>query len=123
MPALVEMLESIRPKNDDLELTGMLLYSGGSVIQTLEGPEASVESVFASIRTDPRHTEVVVLLRERIEARSFPAWSMGFQNISEREIHDIASYADFTQAGLADGLGPQSSSAFRLLELFRDNIR
>ena len=39
--ALVELIEQIRPKNERLGLTGLLLYSGGNVIQTLEGtPEA-----------------------------------------------------------------------------------
>ena len=112
MPELVELLESIRPKNDDLGLTGMLLYSGGNVIQTLEGPEESVEKVFASIETDPRHTGITVLQREQIETRSFPEWSMGFRNLSEREVHDIG-----------DGLGPRSGSAYELLELFRAAMR
>lgn len=110
VPQLVELLESIRPKNDELELTGMLLYSGGNVIQTLEGPDESVERVFASIETDPRHTGILVLLREQVERRAFPRWSMGFRNLSERE-------------DLGDGLGDQSSSAHRLLELFRANMR
>ena len=98
---LVELLEAIRPKNDELGLTGMLLYSGGNVIQTLEGPEESVESVFASIEADPRHTGVRVLQRERVEMRTFPRWSMGFRNLSEREAPDVP-----------DGL----------LELFRANL-
>ena len=123
VPELVELLESIRPKNDDLGLTGMLLYSGGNVIQTLEGPEDSVESVFASIEKDPRHSGILVLLRDQIEARSFPEWSMGFRNVSDREVHDIAGYTDFTQRSFADGLGSQSGSAYRLLELFRANMR
>jgi hypothetical protein len=82
----------------------MLLYSGGNVIQTLEGPEESVEKVFASIETDPRHTGMRVLLRERIETRAFPEWSMGFRNITEREVRDISGYPE------------------KLLELFRSNL-
>jgi Sensors of blue-light using FAD len=123
VPQLVDMLESIRPKNDERGLTGMLLYSGGNVIQTLEGPEESVDEVFAAIETDPRHTGVLVLLREQIETRAFPEWSMGFRNIGDREVHDIDGYTDFTRRSFADGLGAQASSAYRLLELFRDNMR
>ena len=89
VPELVELLESIRPKNDQLHLTGMLLYSGGNVIQTLEGPEDSVESVFASIQADRRHTGVVVLRRDQIETRTFPEWSMAFRHLGEREVHDV----------------------------------
>ena len=99
---LVELLEAIRPKNEELELTGMLLYSGGNVIQTLEGPEESVEKVFASIESDPRHTGIRVLQREQVETRTFPRWSMGFRNLSEREADDVPG---------------------GLVELFRTNLR
>ncbi|GAA4703028.1 BLUF domain-containing protein [Nocardioides conyzicola] len=120
---LVELLEAIRPKNDELELTGMLLYSGGNVIQTLEGPDETVEQIFASIEVDPRHTGVLVLLREQIEERAFPQWSMGFRNLGDREVHDIEGYEDFTRRSFAQGLGAQTSPAYRLLELFRANMR
>ena len=89
VPELVELLESVRPKNDELELTGMLLYSGGNVIQTLEGPDEAVLRVFASIEDDPRHTGIRVLKREQVETRTYPRWSMGFRNLSERETHDV----------------------------------
>ena len=89
VPELVELLESVRPKNDELELTGMMLYSGGNVIQTLEGPEESVEKVFASIAADPRHTGIRVLQREQVETRAYPEWSMGFRNLGEREAGDV----------------------------------
>jgi len=89
VPELVELLEAIRPKNDQLDLTGMLLYSGGNVIQTLEGPEESVEKVFAAIEADPRHAGIRVLRREQVETRAFPEWSMGFRNLGEREAHDV----------------------------------
>ena len=35
VPELVAMLEEIRPRNRDRGLTGMLLYSGGNIIQVL----------------------------------------------------------------------------------------
>ncbi|WP_051551374.1 BLUF domain-containing protein [Nocardioides sp. URHA0020] len=123
VPELVELLTSIRPKNDERGLTGMLLYSGGNVIQTLEGPEESVDSVFSAIEQDPRHTGILVLLREQVDTRAFPEWSMGFRNVGDLEVHDITGYTDFTRRSFADGLGSHASSAYRLLELFRDNMR
>lgn len=55
---LVEMIEQIRPKNERLGLTGLLLYSGGNVIQTLEGTSYAVYRVFDAIRADTRHGDV-----------------------------------------------------------------
>jgi hypothetical protein len=71
------MLATIRPKNETLCLTGMLLYSGGNIIQTLDGPDEAVDTTFASIVRDPRHRGVFTLLRERIDERAFPDWTMG----------------------------------------------
>jgi FAD-dependent sensor of blue light len=123
VPELVELLEEARPKNDRLGLTGMLLYSGGNVIQTLEGPDDAVETVFASIEADPRHTGILVLLREQVETRSFPQWLMGFRSISDQELQGITGYLDFTRRSFAEGLGAQSSPAYQLLEMFRANMR
>ncbi|KQW47263.1 hypothetical protein ASC77_12310 [Nocardioides sp. Root1257] len=120
---LVELLTSIRPRNDERGLTGMLLYSGGNVIQTLEGPEEAVESVFSSIEADPRHTGILVLLREQVEARAFPEWSMGFRNLGDHDVQGITGYTDFTRRSFAEGLGAETGSAYRLLELFRDSMR
>jgi hypothetical protein len=120
---LVEMLQSIRPKNEGLLLSGMLLYSGGNIIQVIEGPEGAVESVFGAIATDPRHRGVLVLLRETIQQRAFPDWSMGFRYLGRSVLSDIAGYNDFVQSPLSEGLGPQASSAYKLLEVFRENMR
>ena len=123
VPTLLELLADWRVNNHAMDLSGMLLYSGGNIIQTLEGPEASVEAVFAAVAADPRHSGILVLLREVLEERAFPEWSMGFRNISDREIHDIDGYTSFIQHPAGQDLGPQASPAYRLLELFRQNMR
>jgi hypothetical protein len=119
VPQLVEMLEEIRPKNDHLALTGMLLYSGGNIIQALEGPDAAVESIFSSIESDPRHTEVKVLHRGSVDGRAFEDWSMGFRNVSEREVRAIDGYDDFLRRPVAQDLGLQAAPTYELLEMFR----
>jgi hypothetical protein len=119
VPELVELLEQSRPKNDEQGVTGMLLYSGGNIIQALEGPMAAVESIFDAIEVDPRHTDVRVLDRGATPERSFPNWSMGFRNVSEREVADIDGYADFVRRPVGQDLGDSAGSAYELLERFR----
>lgn len=120
---LVELLEQIRPKNDEHGVTGMLLYSGGNIIQALEGPPAAVQSIFETIEADPRHTDVRVLDRGAISERSFPNWSMGFRNVSRREVADIDGYADFVRRPVGQGLDGHAGSAYELLERFRASTR
>lgn len=119
VPQLVDMLEEIRPKNHGLALTGMLLYSGGNIIQALEGPDAAVESVFAAIEADARHGELEVLHRGQVGERSFEDWSMGFRNVSEREVRAIEGYDDFLRRPVGQDLGAQAAPTYELLEMFR----
>lgn len=82
---LTGMLAAIRTKNEALGLTGVLLYHRGGFIQTLEGPDEAVESTFDMVERDVRHRGVLVVLRDPIEEREFPDWSMGFRSLSNPE--------------------------------------
>lgn len=74
-----ELLETARYNNARNGITGLLLYTADSFIQVLEGPEEAVGKTFDAIRKDPRHRDITVLIRDRIEARSFPGWAMGYE--------------------------------------------
>lgn len=94
---LVGLLDHVRAKNDALGLTGMLLYSDGSFVQTLEGPDEVVEETFGRIAVDLRHRDVFVALREAVEERAFPTWSMGFREISTEESETPPGFSDYLQ--------------------------
>jgi hypothetical protein len=121
--ALVDLLAAIRPRNEELGLTGMLLHSGGNIIQVLEGPDPVVEETFAAIERDPRHHGVLVMLREQVGERAFPDWSMGFRAVGDADLQDVDGYSDFMRRPVGSGLGDSTRAAYRLLELFRDNMR
>ncbi len=118
---IVEMVEQIRPKNERLGVTGLLLYSGGNVIQTLEGTPDAVDEVFDTIRTDSRHGEVLLVDRREIDERSFATWSMGFRNVSTREVTQLQDFGAFAREAVGRDLSPHAASAFELLEKFRVN--
>lgn len=65
-------------RNSQHGVTGFLYYDEEIFLQVLEGMEEDVESIYASIRRDARHEEVVTLGSERTEGRQFGGWSMGF---------------------------------------------
>jgi hypothetical protein len=116
---LVELIEQIRPKNERLGVTGLLLYSGGSVIQTLEGASYAVYRVFDAIRADPRHGDVRIVDRRYVGARSFATWSMGFRNVSAREVADLQDFNEFARQSVGHDLVDHAASAFDLLKTFR----
>lgn len=118
---LVDLIEQIRPKNERLGVTGLLLYSGGNVIQTLEGDPLHVEPLLAAILADPRHSDVRVVERLTAEDRIFASWSMAFRNVSAREVAELQHFDEFARQSVGRDLGLHASSAFGLLERFRVN--
>jgi len=63
--------------NRTLGVTGLLVCDGQYFLQILEGEREVVETLYARIRQDPRHHQVVTLVAEPIRARYFAQWSMG----------------------------------------------
>lgn len=117
---LLQMLAAWRTNNEQAGVTGMLLYSGGNVIQTLEGPEDGVERIFAAIEPNPLHHGIIVILRDETTHRAFPNWSMGFRHVGRGDLQEVAGFSNF----LAErGTDVNATAAQFLLESFRDTIR
>ena len=118
-PALAKLLAKARDDNNRLGITGMLLYTGGSFFQVLEGRPAVVNALYAKIELDKRHDRVTQIISEPIPMRSFDAWTMGFSTLSRDEVSGILGVNDFFNEGesFADiGRG----RAMKLLTAFRD---
>jgi hypothetical protein len=118
--ALVELLQQSRAHNSVRGITGLLVYRDRSFVQVLEGEQAQVDALYATIAADPRHTDVVLVGSEHDAARHFPDWSMGF-DVSTHDAHDLDGFNDVLDGdsgmrvesdlvrGLLDLLDPQAS--------------
>ena len=63
--------------NTSLDVTGVLMTSGGLFFQVLEGPEDVVDALYERIGRDPRHTDMLLLKSEvNVSRRIFPNWAM-----------------------------------------------
>lgn len=79
---LQQLGDAAAEKNGHLDITGILMASGGLFYQVLEGPEEAVDQIYASISGDSRHTDLLLLQTERDQAgRLFPDWSMKTVNL------------------------------------------
>jgi hypothetical protein len=47
-------------------------------MQLIEGDKVAVDELFNSIRLDPRHGDISVLLQKQSAQRCMPTWLMGF---------------------------------------------
>jgi len=81
MNELEHLRERAEARNAKEGVTGVLLYSGGSFMQYLEGPAPGLSRVYGFIKADRLHYGVVDLLREPIHEREFAGWSMALRDV------------------------------------------
>ncbi|MBB3048497.1 hypothetical protein FHR99_002771 [Litorivivens lipolytica] len=115
---LDELLSVARWNNEELGVTGMLLYEKGSFFQILEGRPEVVGPLYEKISADKRHSKLIKLIFEPIEARSFANWSMGRAAVSTKQLSEIEGLNDFFQSGrcfteLDDGRAKKLLQSFK----------
>ena len=118
---LLFLLEKSRSRNKRQNVTGMLLYIGESFIQVLEGEEKDVSEIYEDIRKDDRNIGIIVMVKEPISERAFPDWSMGFEQLSEKDIDDLDGYTNFLDSEMTpEQIASQSDKAISLLYYFKN---
>lgn len=116
--ALAQLLRQAREHNSQHGVTGVLLYTDGSFFQVLEGEESTVDTLFARISRDLRHTGVTLIIREPIARRAFADWTMGYAGMTAAEVASVVGANDFlTQGESFAHLGP--SRARKLISAFK----
>src|SRR5664279_309420 len=115
---LATLLAECRDKNSKAGLTGMLLYSDRTFFQVLEGDRPVVEALVEKLTLDKRHERVTKIVLEPIEERSFAHWTMGYSEITKKELADIPGLNDFFSRGqsymeLGKGRAKKLLSAFK----------
>ena len=84
-----DLLQQIRVANAKQEITGMLLYIGGSFLQVLEGQPEAVDAVFSRILRDKRHHQVRSIARESVPERAFEGWTMMHKTLDTVEAGEL----------------------------------
>lgn len=91
---LIEILAISRRNNTAANITGLLLYHDGNIIQFLEGDTKDVQRLYNRIAGDNRHKGVLPLLTRKIKSRDFASWSMGFKSITDEEKEELDGFND-----------------------------
>ena len=104
-------------------MSGLLVYTKGSFLQLIEGPDPVVIELYNRIRGDQRHADVSLLFKEKIEQRSFENWSMGFVDGANPELASLAGYADLFSPTFAPADFRKDGERARLVFLqFKDGL-
>jgi len=116
---LLALLGKSRSKNSNLNISGMLLHIEGSFLQVIEGREEDIDALFDQIADDPRHGNIVTIVRESIGQRAFADWSMGFADLKLDDLEQTTGWNDFlTNPDALHALVP--GRAQKLLKAFKD---
>lgn len=91
---LNDILQISRDNNSALDITGLLLYHEGNIIQVLEGEELEVMNLYYKIERDPRHKGIIKMISGQVLERYFSGWSMGFKSLSAKEYKDALGYLE-----------------------------
>lgn len=78
---LDDILQIAITRNNDLGITGYLMYHNDQFMQVIEGRSEDIETLMNSIKNDKRHEYVTVFIDRMIPEREFPMWLMGFKNL------------------------------------------
>ena len=108
-PQVARILAKSRANNRQSGLAGVLYFGDGCFFQCLEGDAEKVDTLFATLQRDDRHTDVKLIARKPITRYTFSDWSMKYVAIEkaiERLLQErgYASFdpylfdADMTQA-------------------------
>jgi hypothetical protein len=90
-----DLLKQARLANAGHEITGMLLYIGGSFLQVLEGQPGIVDAVYGTILRDKRHTQVTLIARETILERAYEGWTMNHATLDPVEAGELIGEPDY----------------------------
>lgn len=89
---LEELLVDARMRNEEDDLTGLLLYFGPDVtdepgfLQVLEGDRDAVEATYARIGRDRRHRGMRRISEGQVDERMFPDWRMGLEYVTHEDL-------------------------------------
>ncbi|MEZ0607049.1 BLUF domain-containing protein [Fibrella sp. WM1] len=86
---IIDIVELSRVKNARLNITGVLLYINGSIVQVLEGPQPALEDLYKSIQADVRHTNVRAVISQPINQRLFSHWYMGYETLTAQQYEEV----------------------------------
>jgi hypothetical protein len=93
---VLKLLRQCLANNSAKDITGLLIYSNETFLQTLEGDEQVVDDLYRTIEKDLRHANLIFLGRKTIERRQYAEWSMGFRRVSDLELQDVEGLKDFS---------------------------
>ncbi|MEY2689437.1 MAG: hypothetical protein RL375_3636 [Pseudomonadota bacterium] len=114
---LERLLVHARRHNEQVGVTGVLLYHDGSFFQYFEGPAEGVAAVYERVRRSALHRGLVEVMHEPVAARAFEDWLMGFTQAPGSTLLQLSNASWKARLARAD-VALAESEGFQLLRNF-----
>lgn len=115
---LEALLVEARELNRETGITGVLLYSGGTFMQCIEGSESAVDVTYERIRNSRKHHGIIELANEPTAQRDFADWQMGYRRVGDSQVLALST-AQWERRHAAEmAPGRAASSGLMLLKNF-----
>lgn len=95
-------------------ITGLLVFNGTHFLQIIEGSESAIEELVEKLRKDPRHTGFEIRDQRKVDARSFPDWSMELVRVNASYFQARDTIADRLPNTVPEAI---QARLFRMTEL------
>lgn len=87
-------------KNNELAITGCLVYHQRTFIQVIEGERDKVKELFEKIKQDDRHSKIERVWESEIPSRGFSGWSMSLMNLEDIRFTEL--FSDYLKTDILD---------------------
>jgi len=111
---LEDIHRSAREQNALDGITGLLVFNGTHFLQIIEGSAEAIEDLVDRLRKDPRHTGFEIRDRRKVDARSFPEWSMELVRVQASYFEARETIADRIPTAVPEAI---KARLFRMTEL------
>jgi hypothetical protein len=105
-------------KNNEALGDRSYVYIDENIIQLLEGEENDVNTIYAKIALDTRHTGILKLLSRPVAKRNFDDWSMQFKSLSYQEAEQISGYKNLTETSFLNNSTGAAHPGVKVINAF-----
>ena len=95
-------------------ITGLLVFNGTHFLQIIEGTDQAINDLVERLRRDPRHGGFEIRDERRVDARSFPDWSMELVRVNASYFAARETIADRLPVTVPEAI---SARLYRMTEL------
>lgn len=95
-PGIALILARSRVNNRQNGLGGVLYFGNGCFFQCLEGPAEKVDALYQKLHQDPRHKDLKMLSRQKIERPAFAKWDMKYVKL-DAQINNFLTSRGYTK--------------------------